>query len=171
MKKQSKWQERLDEMVEKFKKENPITDEPETSKVNLHNTDRHWNDRASKTTAKHWIPINQEKPPYYTPVDILTKDIDEHQDWHRLHSGDHEFYGNLDDNKIINGNEITHWAKRKEQIYKPYNPMTMDDLKYDKLSYDLFYQSKEVGDGNIIISKTLLAETLRKACDRNYQPK
>lgn len=168
MKKKSKWQQRLEEMVEEHKTKRS------GDKVNLHNTDRHWNDQTAMTTAGHylpgkWIPIDEEKPPYYAPIDILVYGTDEYQNWARLSNGDYDYYAENNGHRIKR--HITHWAKREGHTYPKYEPLTMDDLKYNKLAYDLFYQSKEVGDGTVIISKTLLAETLRKACDRNYQPK
>ena len=115
MKKQNKWQLRLKEMVEK-NKETP----PEISKSNQTHT--------AQPPDDEWISMDEEKPTYYTPVDIMIKFADTVlEDFHRLSDGDHEYYASLKSDRIISN--PSHWRKRKGIIYRKYDPMKEDDIK------------------------------------------
>jgi hypothetical protein len=111
--KKSKFQQRLDEVVEKHRKE--TSGEPTEPKVSLHD----------KENPVPWISVLDELPPYYTPVDILT-DSNVCEDWNRVSDGDRDYYVNGRDNNMITN--ATHWRKRKGVKYRPYEPMTTHDV-------------------------------------------
>ena len=112
--KKSKFQQRLDEVAKKYRETHPGSTEGQQLK---------------QYTEAGWIDITKERPPYYSPVDILDEDQVAHEDWHRLSDGEREYYGNLNDNRIISGTAITHWRKRSGVTYIKYEPMTMDDIR------------------------------------------
>ena len=121
--KKSRFQQRLEEMQAQHKKENPSTEDLGPGKVNLHDKDN----------PIPWISELDEKPPYYTSVDIFV-DCEVYEDWARVsHGGEvdgkDDFYVNNRNSAVIYN--ITHWRKRDSDLfkYRPYKPMTEDDIK------------------------------------------
>jgi hypothetical protein len=118
MRKKSKWQQRLEEIQKNLKTRRPGDDmEPQ---VNLHKMSY-----MTPPPGRDWIAIEDEKPPYYSPIDMWDgKEL--YEDWHRLSNGDHDYYASLWDNKIKR--HITHWAKRPGMKYHKYDPLTIDNI-------------------------------------------
>ena len=129
MKKKSKWQQRLEEVQ---KRQEEMTQEAALVNVKLHTEDDLKTGDPTTHTAQppddEWIPMEKEKPTYYTPVDIMIKFADTVlEDFHRLSDGDHDYYASLKSDRIISN--PSHWRKRKGIIYRKYEPMTEDDIK------------------------------------------
>ena len=59
------------------------------------------------------ILTNDDKPVYYKPVIIFAKNKIQYK-WHRLSDGDNEYYGSLDTDIIIPGEDVTHWRELVE---------------------------------------------------------
>lgn len=130
--KKSRFQTRLDEIVAQRKKEEThSTEEATAPKVKLHEElTRRQRTRASQMaqnqTCGDWISMDEEIPPYYTPIDIkVAGEIME--DYHRVSDGEMECYCNTRDSLVAIG--PTHWRKRPGIKYIPYEPMTEDDIK------------------------------------------
>ncbi len=122
--KTSRFQQRLEEMVEKNKKWKEETGNSGPTQVNLHDKDN----------PIPWISVLDELPPYYTSVDIFVDGKVLYTDWARVsHGGEvdgkDDFYVNNRNSDVIYN--ITHWRKRDPDLFKyePYKPMTEDDIK------------------------------------------
>jgi len=118
MKKKSKFQERLEAIIKKRETSPPEADPvPSQSAQMTH---------LSPPPGRKWVAIKDEKPPYYSHIDIWDgKEL--RTNWHRLSNGDSDFYANSQDNKITR--LITHWAATVGSTLPKYEPMTADDIK------------------------------------------
>ena len=63
-----------------------------------------------QTIAWKKITTREDKPKYYKPV-IIFANNKIHYDWHRLSDGEYEYYGSLNTDVIIPGEEVTHYAE------------------------------------------------------------
>jgi hypothetical protein len=116
-KRKSKFMERLEKIQLEHQKEKKTKSPGDSgpTKISLHDKDN----------PVPWICTLYEKPPYYTPVDILV-DAKPMDDWNRVSDGDQDYYVNGRDNRCTAN--VTHWRKRKGIKYEPYNPMTIEDI-------------------------------------------
>ena len=131
--KKSKFQTRLDEIVAQRKKEETqATEEVTAPKVRLHNRETPTREpgfpprQTAQDVPGDWISMENEKPPYYYPIDIYDG-TDIMDDWNRVSTGERDYYCNNRTNDIVW--DITYWRKRPGVKYNPYQPMTEDDIK------------------------------------------
>ena len=121
--------QRLEKIQLKYHKKKPNPTGP--SNVNSHNPTMSGDPRSLQTQlaqrpSDEWISVNLNKPPYYTPVDVLDINMNVWEDWHRLSDGDKDYYCNPRTDHLTQN--VTHWRKRPGITYEPYNPMTTNDI-------------------------------------------
>jgi hypothetical protein len=136
--KKSKFQQRLDDMVKK-NKERTSPGKYGPTDISLHNEETPPGETGPTKISLHdkdnpvqWISVLYEKPPYYTSVDLLhDRGTVILEDWARVsHGGEvdgqDDFYVNNRNSDVVY--DVTHWRKRPEVKYKPYEPMTTNDI-------------------------------------------
>ena len=127
-KRKSRFQQRLEEMQLKH---NVETEDSGPGKVRRHKPgEAPGAMNPQSQTAQTWIPIEKEKPPYYTSVDIYDGVVIM-MDWARVsHGGEvdskDDFYVNNRNSDVVY--DITHWAKRPGSKNQRYDPMTKEDI-------------------------------------------
>jgi len=65
-------------------------------------------DPTTQSAQKIWTSIKDSKPTYYKPISIRVGNKVIDNLWARVSDGDHDYYVNNDDNRVID--EITHWS-------------------------------------------------------------
>lgn len=145
MVKKSRFQQRLEEIQKKMKTESEGDSGP--GEVKLHNK------------QYPWIDIEDELPPYYSPIDIIDSEENYHENWHRLNNGSQDFYANLKDDRVRI--HITEWRKRPGIKYTKYEPMTILDVITIQLQHELIPEDGRPLDGDEMGFNT----GIRKAID------
>ena len=139
--KKSKFQQKLDIAVRNMKKKHlpedhrgSINDQVKLHEDTMFSGAQGTGRRKSQTAQppnflnlQRWVSIKDEKPPFYSPINIWCGDTKEVLfNWARISNGKKDCYVNDVDHRVIK--EISHWSPPAGVIYPKYDPMTTKDL-------------------------------------------